>query len=323
MLKQDLQSLEYRPAVADDDARIFMIHNLHERSALPLTVERLQSEYAGKHGEDRSGRYVATLEGNVVGYANFRRAWWTGQPTIYAVDLRVDPLYLHRGIGTGLFAWMHSQLLLRGATRLLAWIDAEGTQVQRFATRSGFRETGQVVQEYYLTVADADTHCVAELEALLQTEGLRILSLSELGRTGLLFLRSLQRLWAEAGDETADSDQFHSSFETWQRQVLQAPGLSPETHWVALEGEHPIGMTFLNRLSDDAFENDYTAVASTHRGQGVATALKLHAIAWAQQQEVRAFYTSSEIGNTAMIAVNKRLGYRPGVLRKEVACDLS
>ena len=59
----------------------------------------------------------------------------------------------------------------------------------------------------------------------------------------------------------------------------------------------------------------------THRGRGIASALKLRAIAWAGGQGVRWFYTSSEIGNTPLIAINRRLGYRPGVRRLEVAQD--
>jgi GNAT superfamily N-acetyltransferase len=114
----------------------------------------------------------------------------------------------------------------------------------------------------------------------------------------------------------------HDSFPSWQQEVLHAAGLSPETHWLALEGDRPVGMTFLKRLSDEAAENDYTGVASTHRGRGIASALKAHAIAWARQQGVHWFYTSSEIGNTRMIAINQRLGYQPGVRRLEVAQDL-
>jgi hypothetical protein len=57
--------------------------------------------------------------------------------------------------------------------------------------------------------------------------------------------------------------------------------MSAETHWVALNGERPVGMTFLKRLSEDAAENDYTCVAATHRSRGIATALKLRTIAWA------------------------------------------
>jgi GNAT superfamily N-acetyltransferase len=77
-------------------------------------------------------------------------------------------------------------------------------------------------------------------------------------------------------------------------------------------------MSFLKRLSDDAAENDFTGVAPDYRGRGIATALKRQAIAWAQGNGVRWFYTSSEVGNAPMIAINRRLGYQPGVRRRQI-----
>lgn len=62
-------------------------------------------------------------------------------------------------------------------------------------------------------------------------------------------------------------------------------------------------------MSDNVAENEYRCVAPAYRGRGIAVALKLRAIAWARQQGVRWFYTSSETGNGPMIAINKHLGY--------------
>jgi GNAT superfamily N-acetyltransferase len=89
-----------------------------------------------------------------------------------------------------------------------------------------------------------------------------------------------------------------------------------------MDGERPVGMTFLKRLSQNAAENDYTGVAPSHRGRGIARALKLRAIAWAKENGVDWFYTGSEIGNVRMIGVNRQLGYEPGPRRMEVAREL-
>ena len=137
-----------------------------------------------------------------------------------------------------------------------------------------------------------------------------------------MFLRALQALWAEPGDQTVDPERLRDSFPWWRAQVLDGPGLSSETHWVALDGERPVGMTFLKRLSENAAENDYTGVARSYRGRGIAPALKVRAITWAREHGVDWFYTSSEIGNTSMISINRRLGYRPGVRRLQAAQDL-
>jgi GNAT superfamily N-acetyltransferase len=322
-MMEQLQPLDLRPAVAEDDVRIVEIYNLHEADSLPLTVARYRMETAIDRAGDQPACYVAMHEDRLVGFGSFHWAWWTGDPGVYSGNVCVDPVHLRQGIGTQLFDLIRSQLRQRGVTRLLTWLPANPTDGQRFAARMGAYETGQVIQEYHLRVSEADTDADPAVEMRLAHEGLRIVPLSELAREDRAFLRALQRLWANSGETPPDPDQLDSSFESWRQQVLDASGMSPETHWIALEGERPVGMTFLKRLSDDAFENDYTCVAPTHRGRGIATALKRHAIIWAQHQEVTWFCTSSEIGNDAMIAVNTRLGYRPTGRRLEVACELS
>jgi GNAT superfamily N-acetyltransferase len=318
-----MKPFELRPAVAEDDARIVEIYNLHEHDTVPRTVARYRMECAAVSADHSGERYVAIEEGTVVGYGGHQWAWWTGEPGIYAIELRVDPHYANQGIGGSLFKRLFSQLSLWGATHLTEWVRADAVEGRRFATKYGFSETGQVIQEYHLSIAEADTGAYAQHEGRLKEQGVRIVSLAELGNTDAPFLHALQRLWADSGKEAPDPDCLLDNFEVWQRQVLHAPGLTPETHWIALKGECPVGMTFLKRLGDDAFENDYTGVASTHRGRGIATALKLRAILWAQQHAVEWFYTSSEIDNAAMIAINTRMGYKPGVRRLEVCCDLS
>ena len=270
---------------------------------------------------------MAVAGDRVAGVGSFDTAWWTGQPGIYAVDVRVDPGHARQGIGTRLYDALRSRLLQQGAARLTGWVRADTADGRCFAVKLGFRETGQVVQEYRLEVAAADTRTFDGIEERLGAEGLRIASLADLGTEDTAFLQALQRLWADSGDEPPDPDGLRRSFDSWRRSVVDGAGLSPETHWVALDGDaaasrRPVGMTFLKQLSDDAFENDYTGVASTHRGRGIATALKLRALSWARGRGVRWFHTSSEVSNMAMIRINTRLGYRSGARRLEVGRDL-
>ena len=322
-MEQDPESISLRPAMADDNARIVEIYNLSDHDSPSMTLERYEAEQAEAAKDHRGERFVATLGNRVVGVGSFHWAWWTGQSGIYAGNIVVDPNHLRQGNGTRLFELIHARLLLQEATRLVGWVREDAENGRSFATHLGFSETGQVIQEYRLHIPEADTSSYATLEARLAGDGLRIASLSELGKKDIAFLRELQRLWDDPGDEPAEPDQqIHSAFMAWQQQVLHAPGLSPDTHWIALEGERPVGVTFLKRLSAEAFENDYTGVAATHRGRGIATALKLGAIRWAQQNGAQWFLTSSEIGNKPMIAIHTRLGYRPGIQRVEVAYEL-
>jgi GNAT superfamily N-acetyltransferase len=316
------ETLTLRPRAAGDDARIVEIYNRQEGDSLPLTLARFRAERAEQTADHSGEEWVALNRDQLAGVGSFSPAWWTGEPGIYAVEIRVDCSRWRQGIGTQLYDRLRSRLVPRAATRLVSWVRADGDHARRFAARHGFQETGKVIQEYRLSIPEAKTDDPEGVEERLRREGLRIASLAELGREDELFLGTLQAVWADSGEEPPDPERLRDSFPTWRREVLQGAGLSPETHWVALDEDRPVGMTFLKRLSEDAAENDYTGVASTHRGRGIAPALKLRAIAWARQHEVSWFFTSSEVGNTRMIAINRRLGYQPGVQRLEVARDL-
>ncbi|MBW3624062.1 MAG: GNAT family N-acetyltransferase [Armatimonadetes bacterium] len=315
-------SLTLRSRREEDDPRLVEIYSLREGDSLPLTVERYRAEHAGKEPDRRGEVWVVEMGGRPAGFGRFSPAWWTGQPDIYSVEIRIDPAYGRRGIGTRLFDQLRSRLLELGATRLVSWVRADAGDGLRFAARHGFVETGEVIQEYRLSLREAKRGDAGRLEERLRHEGVRITSLAEAGG-GEAFLRDLQHVWADSGEEPPDPQSLRHSFPSWRREVLDGPGLSPETHWVALDGDRPVGMTFLRRLSSDAAENDYTGVAASHRGRGIAPALKWKAIEWARQHGLNKFHTSSEVGNARMIAINRRLGYQSGPQRREVARDLS
>jgi len=259
----------------------------------------------------------------VAGSGGFSPAWWTGDSGSYLIDIRVDQNRWRQGVGTALFDILRSRLVERQATRLLSWVREDAKAGRGFAVGQGFRETGQVIEEYRLHVPDANTAAYKGIEERLRGEGMRFASLAELRTDDATFLRALRRLWNDAAGGSSDSERSGDSLSTWRRNVLEGPGQSAETHWIALEQERPVGTTFLKRLSDDAAENDYTGVAPGQRGRGIAPVLKLHAIAWAQSHGVDWFYTSSELGNAPMLAINRRLGYRPGARRLEISRDLA
>ncbi|MCW3051318.1 MAG: hypothetical protein JWN14_488 [Chthonomonadales bacterium] len=321
-MQGDLETVELRLAVPQDDERIVEIANSRESNSIPLAVERYRAEYSEEDQEHPGERYVAVQDGRIVGYGSFHWAWWTGDPGIYAATVCVDPSRRRQGIGIHLFHRLRERLQLRGAYRLTDWVGEDASDGRGFAAHLGFQETGQIVQDYLLKISEAEVSAVFPLKERLSRDGLRIASLSELPHEDPTFLRALQRLWTDSGDEPASPEERENAFDSWQQQTMHAAGLSPETHWIAMEGEHPVGTTFLKQVSADAYENDYTGVALSHRGRGIATALKLHAIEWAQQQGVTWFLTNSEINNHAMIAIHLRLGYRPGNRRVEVAGNL-
>jgi GNAT superfamily N-acetyltransferase len=319
-MRESADDVEVRLAVAEDEDAIARLHQAQEPDAQPLIIN--SAEWEGESASSPRGRFVAATDGDLVGTVEWYPAWWTGEDSIYMVMVRVDESHGRRGIGNRLFERMRSGLLACGATRLLAWIREDSVAGRSFAARLGFEEMGEVMQDYRLHLPEADTSQYAAREQRLASAGIRIAALADLPRQEESFLRALQRLWADSGDTPPDPERLRESFPTWKKQVLDDVGLSPQTHWVALEGERPVGMTFLKRLSEDGFENDYTGVASTHRGRGIGAALKLRSILWGQQQGARWFYTSSEVDREAILHLNTVLGYVAGAKRLLIALDL-
>ena len=57
-------------------------------------------------------------------------------------------------------------------------------------------------------------------------------------------------------------------------------------------------------------EHGFTAVVRSHRGRGIATALKGTQLAWAAGHGYRELVTYTQEGNEPMRAINEKLGYR-------------
>lgn len=314
-------SITFRPRVAQDDAGIVELYSQQEADSAPLTVAGYRADHDDTVADRRAEEWVAVETEHLVGVGEFSPAWWTGDTGVYSAQIRVDQSRWRWGIGSRLYDLLQSRLDALEATRLLCWVREDVVRGRRFAARHGFGETGQVIEEYCLYVPEAATDAYEGLKERLRRDGVRMASLAELGTDDEVFLRALQGLTTDAHDQPPDSELLRDSFSSWRQRLLHTPGISPETYWVALEGNRPVGITFLKWLSDDAAENDYTMVAATHRCRRIAPALKLQAIAWARAHGVTWFHTSSEVGNAPMIAINRRLGYQPGIRRLEVARD--
>jgi mycothiol synthase len=54
-----------------------------------------------------------------------------------------------------------------------------------------------------------------------------------------------------------------------------------------------------------------TATRRDWRGRGVAGALKRAAVLWARERGLRRLRTENEERNAPMLAINRRMGYRP------------
>jgi RimJ/RimL family protein N-acetyltransferase len=67
---------------------------------------------------------------------------------------------------------------------------------------------------------------------------------------------------------------------------------------------------------------DFAGTAQSHRGRGLATLAKVVSTRAAQEAGIETIVTENDVANAAMLAINTKLGFRPGPELVEYAKDL-
>jgi GNAT superfamily N-acetyltransferase len=90
---------------------------------------------------------------------------------------------------------------------------------------------------------------------------------------------------------------------------LRGVGKSLHTFWLAMEGDTPAGVARLRINVPGLAWNGYTGVDPAYRGRGIARALKLRTILWAQENGIERIFTGNDMTNHRMLSINISLGY--------------
>jgi GNAT superfamily N-acetyltransferase len=311
-----------RPREADDDPEIVSLSN-HLNPELPQsTVDEYQASVkAIPPGVDHQ-RFVAEHEGGIVGYGLVLEMFWVEQSGSSFADITVYPDHRGKGIGSRLY----EQLLqvAQGLTRerLYAEVRDDRPQAQRFAAKRGFIETGHIERLSYLDVQKADLEGYDGLEERLRGEGIQVTTLAELGPRDDQVLRAVHAVDMSTARDTPSSEVFYLPFERWREFLLNRPGVTPESIFVALERDQVIGLATLGREGGDSAWHRGTGVERVYRGRGIARLLKLREIRWACEHGVNYLYTGNDVNNSRMYEINMRLGYRPLPGRIEMVKEL-
>ena len=84
----------------------------------------------------------------------------------------------------------------------------------------------------------------------------------------------------------------------------------PESYFVALEDRRVLGYGYLEQDGEEWWHG-FMAVAREARGRGIAGAIKRAEIRFARDHGIAALRTATEVRLEGMMALNRRLGYRP------------
>jgi mycothiol synthase len=292
----------------DDAALVDLLHGLNPY--LPtITVDGLRSDFAMVPAGFHHVVLVAEHDRAVVGYGQVGEAFWTERHGTQIMDVGVDEAWRGQGIGTQLFESLLRDSVSWGAERVYGDVREDVPEARSFAAHRGFIETEFVGRTSRLVVAEANLEGYEGLADRLGHEGIRVERLVNLDPDETMY-HSIHALQMEAGRDEPSSESFSMPFEQWLNMIQATHGLSPESIWVALDGDRPIGQTMLRRSGEGSGYQFGLGVLRQYRGRGVARLMKLKQIEWARDHGVSTLYTSNDINNPRIYDINMRLGYQ-------------
>lgn len=212
------------------------------------------------------------------------------------------------GVGVALLDALEGWAADHGCSELEGRVAEDDAGSLAWAERHGYHEVGRNSR----LVLDLTTAEIADPDP---PPGIEIASWAE--RPELA-----HALWEVAREAVADipgaEDDDLGTLEEWLARDMQGDGDDPRAVFVALEDGEVLGYAklSLSRENTESAFHDLIGVRRTHRGRGIAAALKRTQIAWAKANGYTSLRTSNEVRNEPIRRLNERHGYvlEPGVV---------
>lgn len=159
-------------------------------------------------------------------------------------------------------------------------------------------------------ILDLDTFdrtAFADRPEVCRRAGITFTTMADLGDTPA-HRRALYELNKTCAADIPERGEFYS-FEDYLVQRVHVPTYDPRGVVLALDGDTWVGMAAMSIQPEGHAFSEMTGVLATHRGRGIAMALKLLAIDFARANGLRELRTFHHPANAAIIAMNRRMGF--------------
>ncbi|WP_412029072.1 GNAT family N-acetyltransferase [Deinococcus yunweiensis] len=291
------------------------LRGFHGHDQMAPVVDRVLTDEEDAPGDDALQRVVAEVGGEAVGYGYVARSAWHPEGSVQG-EVVVPQAFRGKGVGSALAARLMTHAAHLDATSLTTWVSGREPAFERFAVRRGF----EVVQRFVTMTLNVAASGDLETEHAIgraQQRGVSLFTFEDMGRT----LEARQKLYdlnRRLAPLLPGNGEEFPTFEEYGREILDAEWFRPEGQLIAAEGERWVGLAGLGFYEDgQRLHHEFTAVDPAFQGRGIALALKAWSLQLARAWGVREIRTGNDASNTAIIALNCRLGYHlePGVVK--------
>lgn len=248
---------------------------------------------------------IVNDDGQLVGFGTITHSLH-GQPLgpkQVFVHVGVVPPSRRRGIGSELLHAVMSQARSLGASQVSASVGAEDEGSLEFAKTLRFRIDYRIY-ECSLDLSRFDsTAWEAGIEAL-RARGIRFATLAEYAdRKGIT--KAIYDLDHELSLDIPQWAGYMPPFESYESELLA----EPEGVILAISGDELVGISITVVEPEGVAYGSFMGLKRSHRGLGIARALKLLSIEWAQRRGLSRMLSHNNASSLPILGLNRQLGY--------------
>ncbi|WP_200212658.1 GNAT family N-acetyltransferase [Micromonospora coerulea] len=263
-----------------------------------VTPELLGWQATSAPAAERHAALVAESAGELVGVARTGLLHESAEPGLGFANVTVHPHRRGRGAGAALLAAAEERLAGLGVLTAYAKV-ADDPAAIALAERRGYRR-GRLARLLHLDLA------ATELPQVPAPSGVRLTSAAELADPKALYAADLDVSRDEPGEVGMDE----ISYDDWRAAYWDRPDLDRSLTSVALVDDVVVAFSFALTDGRDRYQSGMTGTRRAYRGMGLARPVKLAGLRRAWHAGYRHAVTSNDAESEAMLAVNRRLGYR-------------
>ena len=303
--------LVIRPFEDADYPAALAVHNASEPDN-PLTEDSFRYyDTSWDYSRYARRRFVAERGGLVVGYGQYSHMVHQFHPDKYYVYAVVAPQHRRQGAGSALYDHVMTALRERGAIAARTETKASDPDTLRFLEQRGFHEVRRQWQSR-LDVSAFDFAPFASAQPRVRDQGIILTTYAQERERHPGCERAIYALDCACGaDEPAVDPVTPPDFDLWRKDTFDRPNVLPEAMFLAKDGDRYVGLSFLYRHNalPGVLNQHFTAVDRDHRGRGIAMALKLEGLRYAQTHGYREIRTGNDSLNHPMLRINEALGF--------------
>ena len=231
----------------------------------------------------------------------------------YRLLLVADPQWLKRGAGDLLLDRLTEDLREAQAVTVSCRESASETELVSVLESRGFMETSRVF-DLRLDVTTADVSLLPVLVRRFEEEGISITTFAEERvRHPRCFEKLYELTTLLSHDDPARSLFAPPAYNAREALMwMEMPYVLPEAYFIAKRNDEYVGVSDVSLFEamPSGLTQGFTGVKPAYRRRGLATALKLHSIVYAQSHGYKIIQSFNKPQQLAIRALNEKLGFQ-------------